>query len=114
MVYLTLTGRNDWNSRLVNSKEESFFYPSVGLSGIISEMVKLPKFISYLKVRGSYTEVGSPVSRSGMTPGTITTPIVGGSLKSTNIYPFTDYKARSEEHTSELQSRQYLVCRLLL
>src|SRR3712207_8176430 len=25
-----------------------------------------------------------------------------------------DYDARSEEHTSELQSRQYLVCRLLL
>src|SRR3712207_7141356 len=24
------------------------------------------------------------------------------------------YRARSEEHTSELQSRQYLVCRLLL
>ena len=93
MVYLTLTGRNDWNSRLVNSSEESFFYPSVGLSGIISEMTKLPSFISYLKVRGSYTEVGSPVSRSGMTPGTITTPIVGGSLKSTDIYPFTDYKA---------------------
>ena len=93
MVYLTLTGRNDWNSRLVNSSEESFFYPSVGLSGIISEMTKLPSFISYLKVRGSYTEVGSPVSRSGMTPGTITTPLVGGSLKSTDIYPFTDYKA---------------------
>src|SRR3712207_8315076 len=30
--------------------------------------------------------------------------------------PFSslDYLARSEEHTSELQSRQYLVCRLLL
>src|SRR3712207_8576971 len=26
----------------------------------------------------------------------------------------TGRKARSEEHTSELQSRQYLVCRLLL
>src|SRR3712207_8755975 len=25
-----------------------------------------------------------------------------------------NYKVRSEEHTSELQSRQYLVCRLLL
>src|SRR3712207_7637272 len=25
-----------------------------------------------------------------------------------------DLRARSEEHTSELQSRQYLVCRLLL
>src|SRR3712207_6875834 len=27
---------------------------------------------------------------------------------------FVDIKDRSEEHTSELQSRQYLVCRLLL
>src|SRR3712207_7060030 len=27
---------------------------------------------------------------------------------------FADAAARSEEHTSELQSRQYLVCRLLL
>src|SRR3712207_8000336 len=26
----------------------------------------------------------------------------------------TKYRGRSEEHTSELQSRQYLVCRLLL
>src|SRR5258707_7176772 len=26
----------------------------------------------------------------------------------------SDYQVRSEEHTSELQSRQYLVCRLLL
>jgi len=106
MVYLTLTGRNDWNSRLVNSSEESFFYPSVGLSGIISEMTKLPSFISYLKVRGSYTEVGSPVSRSGMTPSTITTPIVGGSLKSTDIYPFTDYKAeRTKSYEFGLTAR---------
>src|SRR3712207_7284814 len=28
--------------------------------------------------------------------------------------PATSSPARSEEHTSELQSRQYLVCRLLL
>src|SRR3712207_8559066 len=28
--------------------------------------------------------------------------------------PDGEYSARSEEHTSELQSRQYLVCRLLL
>lgn len=39
-----LTGRNDWNSRLVNTDEESFFYPSVGLSAIISEMAELPDF----------------------------------------------------------------------
>src|SRR3712207_8991628 len=30
------------------------------------------------------------------------------------VRPFADNDSRSEEHTSELQSRQYLVCRLLL
>src|SRR3712207_8603486 len=30
------------------------------------------------------------------------------------IFHLTDLRCRSEEHTSELQSRQYLVCRLLL
>src|SRR3712207_7267800 len=29
-------------------------------------------------------------------------------------HPRPDHRGRSEEHTSELQSRQYLVCRLLL
>src|SRR5947209_16007195 len=30
------------------------------------------------------------------------------------LRPERSYETRSEEHTSELQSRQYLVCRLLL
>src|SRR3712207_8207174 len=30
------------------------------------------------------------------------------------VTPGPAYRTRSEEHTSELQSRQYLVCRLLL
>ena len=41
-----------------------------------------------------------------MTPGTITTPIVGGSLKSTDIYPFTDYKAeRTKSYEFGLTAR---------
>src|SRR3712207_9461001 len=32
----------------------------------------------------------------------------------TEFFPFGCRPLRSEEHTSELQSRQYLVCRLLL
>lgn len=92
MLYLTLTGREDWNSRLVNTKQPGVFYPSVGLSAIISEMVEMPRWFSYLKVRGSYTEVGSPISRSGLTPGTVTTPVVGGILQETGIYPFTDFR----------------------
>lgn len=93
MLYLTLTGRTDWNSRLVNTEaEKGYFYPSAGLSAIISEMVKMPEFLSYLKVRGSYTVVGAPISKSGLTPGTVTTPVVGGALKPTGIFPFEDFR----------------------
>src|SRR3712207_8795413 len=39
----------------------------------------------------------------------------GGDLHDVNAsFIFARRSARSEEHTSELQSRQYLVCRLLL
>ena len=63
MLYLTLTGRNDWASQLKGSNPTSFFYPSVGLSAVISEMVTLPKAIDYLKVRGSFSAVGTPYPR---------------------------------------------------
>src|SRR3712207_8207354 len=35
-------------------------------------------------------------------------------LRDAPVRPQPTWRARSEEHTSELQSRQYLVCRLLL
>src|SRR3712207_8326705 len=35
-------------------------------------------------------------------------------LSACRIPPYRSITVRSEEHTSELQSRQYLVCRLLL
>ena len=76
--YLTLTGRNDWPSQLAgpNSVSKSFFYPSVGTSFIVSEMVKMPKQISYLKVRASFASVGLPFARfwqHQLTNGTMTT-----------------------------------------
>lgn len=68
MLYLTLTGRNDWASQLANSSSTCFFYPSVGLSAVISEMVKLPSAIDYLKVRGSFSSVGMPYPRNLTSP----------------------------------------------
>lgn len=63
MLYLTLTGRNDWDSALANTNTPSFFYPSVGMSALLSEMIKMPTWIDYLKVRGSFASVGSPIPR---------------------------------------------------
>ena len=61
MLYLTATARNDWASSQSGTEQLSFFYPSVGLSAVVTEMVRLPRWISFLKLRGSYAEVGSPL-----------------------------------------------------
>jgi len=58
IVYLSLTARQDWFSTL-NPGSNSIFYPSVGGSFILSDAVKLPSVISYLKLRGSWAEVGN-------------------------------------------------------
>ncbi|MCS3213323.1 SusC/RagA family TonB-linked outer membrane protein [Bacteroides thetaiotaomicron] len=63
MLYLTATGRNDWASQLAFTSQQSYFYPSVGLSVVLSEMFKLPEVISYLKIRGSWAEVASAPER---------------------------------------------------
>src|SRR5438445_7313364 len=43
-----------------------------------------------------------------------TSPTTRCTTRSSISHPETSASVRSEEHTSELQSRQYLVCRLLL
>ncbi|MDF2431420.1 MAG: hypothetical protein JWP44_1051 [Mucilaginibacter sp.] len=60
-VYLVVTERNDWSSQLAFTSNNSYSYPSVGLSLILSDMFTLPKFISYAKIRGSYAEVATTV-----------------------------------------------------
>ena len=42
MLFLDVTGRNDWSSTLAFTPNGSYFYPSVGLTAVISDMVKLP------------------------------------------------------------------------
>lgn len=98
-LYLTLTGRADKPSQLVNSKEEWIFYPSVGLSAIVTELLpnevkqSIRPYLSFLKVRASYTEVGSPIPFTGLTPGTLTHELSGGSFKPYKYYPLPDLKA---------------------
>lgn len=91
MLYLTMTGRNDWASQLANSSTSSFFYPSVGLSGIISEMVQMPGFIDYMKVRGSFSSVGMPYPRN-LTSPTYEYNETTQSWKPKTHYPIGDLK----------------------
>ncbi|MDE3247705.1 MAG: TonB-dependent receptor, partial [Bacteroidota bacterium] len=56
-LYLTVTARNDHSSTLP-SGNNSLFYPSASLSAIISDIVKLPDPVSYMKLRLSAAQVG--------------------------------------------------------
>jgi TonB-linked SusC/RagA family outer membrane protein len=65
--YLTVftTGRSDKLSTLPAGKN-SFFYPSVGAVTVLTDYLKLPETISFLKFRASYANV-----KDGLTSSTI-------------------------------------------
>ena len=64
-LFVTVTGRNDWYSTL-SPENRSILYPSVAVSYILSQAVKLPEFVNYAKVRGSWAEVGGDRSPYGL------------------------------------------------
>ncbi len=64
MLYVDVTARNEWASQLAFTMKQDFFYPSIGVSAVISSMADLSKVgISFLKVRASYAEVGNAPER---------------------------------------------------
>lgn len=89
MIYLDVTGRNDWSSTLAYTENMSYFYPSVGLTALLNEIVPMSEQINLLKLRGSYSIVGNDV------PAYITHPMDGinlGSLEPNTKAPFKEMK----------------------
>ncbi|MFN0254211.1 SusC/RagA family TonB-linked outer membrane protein [Pedobacter ureilyticus] len=61
-LFLDLTARQDWNSTLATltrTDNVGFFYPSASMSFVASDYWKLPKMISFAKLRASIAQVGS-------------------------------------------------------
>jgi TonB-linked SusC/RagA family outer membrane protein len=63
--YATLshTGRVDQLSTLPDGNN-TFYYPSISLSSVISDYVTLPSFISFAKLRASYADVKGALTQS--------------------------------------------------
>ncbi|MES2517063.1 MAG: SusC/RagA family TonB-linked outer membrane protein, partial [Bacteroidota bacterium] len=55
--FLTLTGRQDWFSTL-SPKNNNVFYPSIGTSLILSDVITMPQIFDQVKLRGSWAQVG--------------------------------------------------------
>jgi len=99
MVYLDVTARNDWVSALANTKAKSIFYPSIGLSGILTDIFDFESnILSYLKARFSYSEVGNAPERF---ISIISYPMIDGYPQLTSYLPAKDLEP---ERTKSLEA----------
>lgn len=88
---LSTTGRVDKISTLP-AKNNTYFYPSVALNTVISDYVRLPAAVSFLKLRASYANVKDALTSAsiGATPGA-TYPLSYGSQYS-SVYGGPTYQ----------------------
>ena len=90
-IYLTGSLRNDWDSRL--RSPYAFQYYSAGVSGILSDLIVLPQYISFLKANITYAEVGNGGQFGLLTSSYSYSPGAGnGYLRRNATLPFPDLK----------------------
>lgn len=102
-AYVTFTGRNDWFSTLSfpgKTTPNDDFYPSVNASLVLSDAFEMPEFVSFLKLRGGYSEVAGGAQDPytlGLTYGIFGNPLQGqptgritnGSVPNANLVAFS-------------------------
>lgn len=95
-LFLDLAGRNDWASTLALTGNQSYFYPSIGGSAVLSQILNLPQAISLLKVRASFSQTANEVPYNRVLPlsaigGAGGPSGIGGINRPTQV-PFTNLK----------------------
>ena len=88
-MFLDLTYRSDWSSTLPSANRR-FDYYSAGLSAVISDLTTLPDFMSFLKLRASYAEVGNDTDPFQLTQVANLQP--GGFIQLGTVLPNPDLK----------------------
>jgi len=61
MLYLEATGRQEWSTTMpfVNGKPKGFFYPSVNLGFVFSELLPKNNILTFGKIRASYAKIAN-------------------------------------------------------
>ena len=97
-IFVDLTARNDWSSTLPAS-DNSFFYPSIGVTGVLSELFDLGGDVSFAKFRASYAEVGNGFAADAIAPNRQI--LFGGGISSTDpLRPFPGTNPEPERQRS--------------
>lgn len=105
-LFLDLAARNDWASTLALTGNQSYLYPSIGGSLVISQMLKLPEVISFFKVRANISQTANEVPFNVVIPqNTVASATAGGITPHTQV-PFTNLKPekiKSNEYGGEIR-----------
>jgi TonB-linked SusC/RagA family outer membrane protein len=88
MVFLDLAGRQDWASTLAGTGNETYFYPAVGVSALVSEIFALPAAFTFAKLRASYSSIANEVPFNVVNPQNTISP--GGGVVLNPSAPFTN------------------------
>ncbi|WP_411029829.1 SusC/RagA family TonB-linked outer membrane protein [Spongiimicrobium sp. 3-5] len=107
-LFLNVTGRNDWSSTLPENNR-SYFYPSVGLTAVISDLVEMPEFFNYLKLRGSWAEVGNDTNSFSLSRRA---DIRSGTLAINPLQPNPDLRPETTRSTEIGADMRFLQNRL--
>ncbi|WP_163712824.1 SusC/RagA family TonB-linked outer membrane protein [Mangrovibacterium lignilyticum] len=91
-VFLDLSGRNDWASSLYGTGNDSYFYPSAGITALVSELAEMPSFIEFGKIRGSYAMVSNEVPFNRINPQNKITKV---GIEFNTVKPLDDLKPES-------------------
>lgn len=91
-LFLDVTARNDWTSTLAFTKykNKGFFYPSVGLTWVMNEALKMPEWIDLGKVRAAWSKVGNGLSNYISNP--LNSVAAGGVINFNSRAPFDELK----------------------
>lgn len=97
-IFVDLTARNDWTSTLPKANN-SFFYPSIGVTGILSDLFDLGDKVSFAKARASYAEVGNGFAADQISPNRAIN--FGGGVSNTDpLRPFPGTTPKPERQRS--------------
>jgi TonB-dependent SusC/RagA subfamily outer membrane receptor len=93
-LFLYLTARAD-NSSTLPSAHDTYFYPSLSLSALLSRYLRLPSFVDYLRFSSSVVNVSAslppysiyPLYQKGVTYGQTPSVTYSGTIVNGNIRP---------------------------
>ncbi|HTJ13169.1 MAG TPA: SusC/RagA family TonB-linked outer membrane protein [Dinghuibacter sp.] len=100
MLYLDVTGRNDWTSALAPG-HNAYFYPSAALSWVFSDVLKA-RWLSFGKLRSSFAQVGNDITPYSIYD-TYTAPQTFGSDPTSTTNPVKNNPDLKPERSTEFE-----------